>query len=111
MSKSKTNWNREELQTYLFIYCMNADYTETKEELAIFKEHYNSDLYEKLHKEFDLDNDYQTIQKIKTAIDTLGYTKEDINKLFEEIKSLFLSDGKYDVLEQNVMIGLKRMLE
>ncbi|WP_299006763.1 hypothetical protein [uncultured Tenacibaculum sp.] len=33
MKNFEVNWSKEELQTYLFIYCINADYKETKEEL------------------------------------------------------------------------------
>lgn len=107
----KTNWTKEEFQIYLFIYCMNADYNETIEELDILKlKSLDSELYLKTHSEFEQDNDYQSIQKIQYAIDDLGYTKEDIDNLFIEVKDLFLSDGKFDILEQNLMLGLKRVV-
>ena len=105
-----TNWSREEFQAYLYIYCMNADYKETKEELEIISLKSHHEIYKKMHTEFEKDNDYASIQKIKESFHHLNYKKEEIDGLFDEIKELFLSDGKYEILERNLMKGLKRLL-
>ncbi|CAM1366123.1 conserved hypothetical protein [Tenacibaculum sediminilitoris] len=110
MKNIEVNWSKEELQTYLFIYCINADYKETKEELETISLKTNKEIYKKMHNEFEKDNDYTSIQKINESLKNLNYDKEEINTLFEEIKELFLSDGKYEILERNLMIGLKRVL-
>ncbi|TDQ23927.1 hypothetical protein [Tenacibaculum caenipelagi] len=110
MKNIEVNWSKEELQTYLFIYCINADYKETKEELEAISLKTNKETYKKMHDEFEKDNDYASIQKINESLKNLNYDKEEINSLFEEIKELFLSDGKYEILERNLMTGLKRVL-
>lgn len=111
MNKSEVpNWSRQEFQTYLYIYCINADYKETKEELKKISLKINNEMYKKIHTEFEKDNDYTSIQKIKNSFNNFYYKQEEIDRLFNEIKELFLSDGKYDILEKNLMKGLKRLL-
>ena len=107
----KVNWTKKEFQTYLFIFCMNADYKETKEELKAISLKSDEAIYEKMHSEFEKDNDYASIQKLQTSIKELNYSKEEIDNLYEEIRELFLSDGKYEILERNLMTGLKRILK
>lgn len=111
MKNIEVNWTKEELQTYLFIYSINADYKETEEELAAITSKTNQETYKKMHAEFNKDNDYASIQKINQSLKELNYSNEQINSLFDEIKQLFLSDGEYTVLEKNVMTGLKRLLK
>ena len=47
---------------------------------------------EAIRTEFDGDNDYQSIQKIKSTADRLQYKKEGIAVLEKEMKELFLVD-------------------
>ncbi|MDY0781400.1 hypothetical protein [Tenacibaculum sp. IB213877] len=110
MKTITTNWTKKELHAYLFIYCMNADYDETDDELEIIKSKIDDVTYKKMHTEFEKDNDYTSIQKIQSTLADLGYTKDEIENLFNEIKVLFLSDGSYDILERNLMMGLKKLL-
>ena len=111
MKTLEVNWSKEELQTYLFIYCINADYKETKQELEAISLKTNQETYKKMHDEFEKDNDYASIQKINKSLKNLNYSKEERNKLFEEIKELFLSDGSYAILEKNLLRGLHRLLK
>ncbi|MFD1551772.1 hypothetical protein DNU06_02265 [Putridiphycobacter roseus] len=107
----QVNWTKEELKIYLLIYCANADFSETKSEIAFIKSKIKTSNFEQLHAEFDKDNDYQSIQKIQLSMKENGYSKEDKDALFEDIKAVFLRDDKYDVLEQNLMIGLGHLLK
>ncbi|MGB0881093.1 MAG: hypothetical protein ACPGTO_11060 [Polaribacter sp.] len=106
-----TNWSKQEFQTYLYIYCMNADYKETKEELEMISLKSDDEIYKRMHAEFEKDNDYASIQKINESFQHLNYKKEEVDRLFDEIKKLFLSDGKYEILERNLMKGLKKLLK
>ncbi|TYP97378.1 hypothetical protein C7447_10463 [Tenacibaculum adriaticum] len=110
MEKTITNWSKKELQAYLFIYCMNADYDETKNEIEFVKSKIDDETFNRMHTEFEKDNDYISIQKIQSSLDKLGYTHKEIEQLFTEIKDLFLSDNKFDILERNLMMGLKKLL-
>lgn len=106
----KTNWTKEDLKIYLLIYCANADFSESKHELNYIKEKIETSHLDKLRDEFEKDNEYQSIQKIQSAIKDLGYSKVAINSLFEEIKELFISDDHFDTREQNLFRGLNKIL-
>lgn len=111
MNNNITNWTKEELKIYILIYCANADFSESKFEVDFIKSKIKTDNFEKIHAEFEDDNDYQSIQKIQLSIEKHGYTNDEKNRLFGEIKELFLSDKKYDVLERNLYLGLSQILK
>jgi copper chaperone CopZ len=111
MTSFKTNWTKEELQTYVLIYCANADFTESKVEINFIKSEIEHSDFDKIHAEFEEDNDYQSIQKIQQAVEDLGYSNKEKNQLFEEIRTLFKADKKFDILEKNVLRGLKKILK
>ena len=111
MKKINTNWTKEELKIYILIYCANADFSESKFEVDFIKSKIQTSNFEKIHAEFEQDNDYLSIQKIQLSIEEHGYTNDETNRLFEEIKELFLSDKKYDILEQNLYRGLSHLLK
>lgn len=111
MSNTKPNWSKEDLRIYILIYCAKADFNESNIEVDFIKSKLQNSDYDKLHAEFEADNDYQSIQKIQAALNYHGYSEKEVNSLFTEIKALFLSDGKYDQLEQNLLLGLKRILK
>lgn len=110
METITTNWTHEELHAYLLIYCSNADYKETAAELEFINKKLKDGFFNKMHEEFRGDNDYTSIQKIQNTIERLGYTEKQIDDFIKEIRDLFLADGKYDILERNLMLGLNRVL-
>lgn len=110
MSNSNTDWSRSELRAYLLLYCANANFIKTKEETEQIRSKIDKTLFNKISKEFEGDNDYQSIQKIESAIKRLKYNKEEINALEDEIKGLFLADGNYDQMEKTLFFGLNKIL-
>ncbi|MCB0464840.1 MAG: hypothetical protein KDC78_04060 [Aequorivita sp.] len=111
MEEFKTSWSRPELKAYILLYCANADFVETKEEKDFIKEKVGEEKYRHIHKEFDKDNDYQRIQKIQANVDRFNYSKNEIDRLFGDIKKMFLADGEIDILEENIYRGLKHLLK
>jgi hypothetical protein len=109
MKEFDTTWTKEELKVYILIFCANANFSESKAETAFIKSKTIGNCFERIHDEFDKDNDYQSIQKIRSALDKYGYLKDDRGRLFKEVKELFLSDGKYDILEQNLFMCLNHV--
>ena len=110
MKEFDTNWTEEELKVYILIFCANANFSESKAETAFIKSKTIGNCFERIHDEFDKDNDYQSIEKIRLTLEKYGYLKDDTGRLFNEVKDLFLSDGKYDILEQNLFRGLNHIL-
>lgn len=107
-SEANSNWSKDEFYTYLLIYCMNADFKESVSELEMIITKVGYELFHKMDVEFERDSDYESIQKIKNSLTELNLDKAEIDELFEDIKKLFLSDGKFETLERNLLVGLKR---
>lgn len=111
MEEFKTNWTREELKAYILLYCAYANFIETKAEKEFIKSKVGEEKYREVHQEFDQDNDYQRIQKIQHTVFRYNYSKSEIDRLFENIKKMFLSDGPIDILEKNIYRGLQHLLK
>lgn len=111
MEEINTLWSREELKAYILLYCAYADFIETEAEKEYIKSKVGEEKYNKIHKEFDEDNDYQRIQKIQATVAQYNYSKNEIDRLFENIKKLFLTDGPIDILEENIYRGLQHLLK
>lgn len=107
MSETLTNWTRKEFKLYLLLYCSHANLEEKNEEIELIKAKVDTDTYGKIHKEFEKDNDYQSIQKIIYNLAKFNYTEEEKHKLLEDIKDVFYSDGEFDLMEQNLLLSLK----
>lgn len=107
----KPNWTKEELKTYVLIYCANADFSESDVELNHIKSKIENGNFDKIHAEFKTDNDYQSIDKIHNSLEDLNFSNEEKKGLLEETKALFMSDEKFDILERNMFKGLSRILK
>ena len=105
-----TNWTKEELLAYILIWCANADFIEHTDEIDFILSKVNPDTYKRIHKEFHSDNDHQSIGKISTTLKRLEYSDSEKNRVFEDMKEIFMADGKFDSLEQNLDRGLKQIL-
>lgn len=102
-------WSIEDFKMYMLIYCMNANFIESDDEIELIKSNFKEEDYKRIHKEFERDNDFKVIEKLQLAFDELGLKKEDIDTLFIEVKEVFLSDGKFDQAEQGILLGLKHL--
>ena len=110
MNKFDTTMSKEELKAYILIYCANADFVISQIETDFIKSKVNVENFERIESELNTSNDYQSIQKILSSIERHDYSKDEKEILFKEIKELFLSDGKYNILEQNLFRGLNHLL-
>jgi hypothetical protein len=103
------NWTNEELKIYILIYCSNADFLESKIETDYIRSKIKNGNFDKIHQEFEKDNDYQSIQKIQSSI--IEHNHDNVESLLQEIKELFLTDDCFDIMEQNLYLGLKHLLK
>ncbi len=104
-----TNWTKEEFLAYILLYSAQADYVETEEEKSMIISKVGSDAFQKIHDELENDNDYASIQKIMNNVERFDYSQDQLEDIIKEMRSLFLSDGHFDQVEQNLFIGLKRL--
>lgn len=109
--KEDSNWTKNELVAYILLYMANTNFVESNTEKNIIISKVNMNTFQKIHDEFDNDNDYQSLQKIINGLKQHNYSKDDIDVLFVDIKLLFLSDGEYDILEKNMFLYLKKILK
>lgn len=111
MKDYSTPWTKDELKAYILIYCANADYHKSNTEVSFIKSHTNIEDFDKIQREFDQDNDFISIQKIQWAIKHHGYNDAEIDNILKEIKTMFIADEHFDILEQNLYGVLKRILK
>ena len=107
---STTHWTKDELIAYILLYAAHSNLDEANHERNVIISKVDMQTFQRIHDEFDADNDYQSIQKIINGIEAHNYSKSDLNTLFSDIKLLFLSDGEFDVLEQGIYTSLKKIL-
>ncbi|MCK5401823.1 MAG: hypothetical protein KAJ28_09340 [Flavobacteriaceae bacterium] len=105
------NWTKDELVAYIMLYMANTDFVESNAEKNIIISIVDMQTFQRIHDEFDKDNDYQSLQKIINGLKQHNYSKDDLESLFVDIKLLFLSDGDYDNLEHNMFLYLKKILK
>lgn len=104
------NWTKNELLAYTLLYAANSNFEETNTERNVIISKVDMETFQHIHDEFDKDNDYQSLQKIQNCLKKHEYTQDDINILFEEIRNMFYADGKFDVMERNTFMFLKKVL-
>ena len=105
-----TNWTKKEFKAYVLLYAANANFFETEDEKEIILSLVDPLLYKEIHRELDRDNDYQSIQKILYNMEKYNYSKESLHHLIEDIELVFDADRHHDVLEDNFLIGLSKLL-
>jgi len=109
MSEITTNWTRPEFKAYLMMYAANANFFESEDEKEIIHGLVTNKEYRLIHREFEKDNDYQSIQKILHNIDKFNYSKDELDTLVNDIKALFDADGEFDIQESNMLLALKKL--
>ncbi len=107
----KSKWTREELVAYILLFAAQSDFVEHNKERNVIISKVDMKTFQKIHNEFDTDNDYQSIEKITSALKQHNYNTNDFNVLFADIKALFFSDGVFNVNEQNMLRFLEKLFK
>lgn len=103
-------WSRNELIAYIFLFAAHSDLKEDNHERNVIISKVDMNTFQRIHEEFDTDNDYQSLQKIQNCLSHHQFSSSDINVLMAEIKSLFLVDGNYDIMEKHMYNALQQIL-
>ncbi|MDO6598034.1 rhodanese-like domain-containing protein [Oceanihabitans sp. 2_MG-2023] len=111
VNKEKTmHWTKNELVAYTLLYAANSNFEEDNKERNLIIEKVNMQTFQKIHDEFDADNDYQSIQKIQAGLKEHHFNQDDVNTLLAEIKKMFFADGEFDVYERAMYRSLSKLL-
>ncbi|GAB4165748.1 MAG: hypothetical protein Tsb0033_27600 [Winogradskyella sp.] len=105
------DWTRDELVAYILLFAANSDFKEDNHERNVIISKVDMKTFQEIHDEFDKDNDYQGIQKIMTSLRQHNYEKEDIEILLSDIKTLFFSDGDFNINERIMLKSLERLFK
>ena len=104
----ETNWDKKEFKAYTLLYCSQADLAESNAERGIIVKKVGKENYNHIHQEIEQDNDCSRVQKIMAAAKRLDYDSE---KLINDMKEVFFSDGEFDEVEKGVFLLLKKLLK
>lgn len=100
---SKTNhWTKTELKIYILLLCADADAQITEVELELIKSKVDSKTFEKVLKEFSNDSEDERFEKIDDNIQRHEFDNTELASFRQEVYEVFLSDGKFKMLEQNL---------
>ncbi|WP_299123139.1 hypothetical protein [uncultured Winogradskyella sp.] len=105
------DWTRDELVAYILLFAANSDFKEDNKERNVIISKVDMDTFQEIHDEFDNDNDYQSIKKIMASLEQHNYDKDDVELLMADIKSLFFSDGEFNINERNMLKSLNRLFK
>ncbi|MEO1032113.1 MAG: hypothetical protein AAFX55_11945 [Bacteroidota bacterium] len=105
------DWTRDELVAYILLFAAHSDFKEDNRERDVIISKVDMNTFQEIHDEFDRDNDYQSIQKIMTSLRQHNYDKDDVETLLADIKTLFFSDGEFNVNERNMLKALERLFK
>jgi hypothetical protein len=106
-----TDWTKEEFKAYLLLYAAKANFFEDELEREMILSMVNPSTFKRIHREINQDNDYQSIQKILLNVKKYHYSQENIEHLILDIQKVFDASEKEDLLEGNMLRGLKRLLK
>lgn len=104
------DWTRDELVAYILLFAANSDFKESNQERNMIISKVDMKTFQEIHDEFDSDNDYQGIKKIMTSLEQHNYSNDDIEVLLADIKVLFFSDKEFNIMEQNMLLFLEKLL-
>jgi len=100
-----------EFLTYLLLFATHADFKFDAEERSHILSKVDEGTFNRVNRIFERQNDIQRIDQIRYYMEKGKYSKADVATLTHEVLKLFKADGDYSTLEQNLMIGLKRILK
>lgn len=105
------DWTRDELVAYILLFAAHSDFKENNKERDVIISKVSMQTFQDIHDEFDKDNDYQSIKKIMVSLEQHNYDKDDVEILLEDIKTLFFSDGEFNINERNMLTALQRLFK
>ena len=110
MKYIRTNWSKDDLQVYLLLFCINANWSKRYKN----KQYLINDLCINRHvnicREFENDNDYQGIQKILYSIERWKFSKEQSKDLFKGLKATLMSKTMAGVSQLALLSHIEKIV-
>jgi len=110
MNTEHPKWNYQEFSAFLMLYAASADFVVTVEEKDAILRKVDETTFKVIEKEYNTLSDSQKIELILSYKGLYFPTTAQTNELLALIKSEFLADGEFNLLEQNLYRILKKLL-
>jgi hypothetical protein len=110
MNENYSNWGQEEFLTFVLIHAALADFEIQEEEHEIIAGLIPSHRFRNILKFHKKNSDFDNINVIMDLKNKFCNSDEARQKLFREIKSVFHSDGRYNLHEKNMDRALNLIL-
>ncbi len=103
-------FTKQQLVAYILLYIANIDLKESNSERNYIMSRVDRNVFDDIYKEFNNDNDYQSITKIVDGVNSEDSYKNNPDELFADIKLMAFADGKMDQMEHAIYNSLKKIL-
>lgn len=102
MKNEITKWSKKELKIYILLVCAKADNIEAVEEIKFIKTKVSEKKFNKIYKEFEKDNEDESLEKIQDSISNHQYSNLELCQMKNEIQEVFAADRKIAMSESNL---------
>ncbi|MEB8330699.1 hypothetical protein OO009_15180 [Flavobacteriaceae bacterium KMM 6897] len=102
MKNKQPKWSKNELKVYILLLCAQADWDETPEEIAFIKSKTTPEIFDKIKKEANEDNEDISLDKIEAAIEEHRFSTLELIELKKEIQDIFISDKNFTLKERYI---------
>lgn len=99
----ETKWSKDELVTYLLIFCAMTDHQEHRKEYQYIKTKTDPNVFEKMYGEIQNDSEDTAMEKIAETIHKYEFSHAELVTLRQDIHKVFFADGQFAKLEQNMV--------
>ncbi|MCB0481950.1 MAG: TerB family tellurite resistance protein [Flavobacteriales bacterium] len=103
-------WSYEDFLAFALMYAALADNELVEDEVDLIVKRVGVEREEMARKIMEKLSDSERIDLILSFREKYFPTKADHEKLFNDMKEIFMADGKYNQLEQFIMMYLRRIL-
>jgi hypothetical protein len=110
MDSSINDWSYNQFLAFLLMYSASSDYKFTQEEKEFIKSHTGDVSFSQIEEVLNEYSDYEIVQTIMSFKDKYYPTTNEKEKIFEDMKKLFLLDETFSPNEQNLYRALRELL-
>lgn len=103
-------WEYQDFLAFVLIYAAYADMEVVEEEIDAIERRVGHEKFVQARRIMDKLNDSERIDLILSFREKYFPTKEDHDKLYSDMKEIFLADGNYNQLEKAILMYLKHIL-
>ena len=102
--------SEKEFRAYLFLYAADSNFEYNAEEKSFIESKFDVKTLETIKSETDDFNDFQR-SKIITDYIKLKNMAKKLDQMLDEIKEVYLADGRFDQYEQSIFKMLKKKMK